>query len=128
MKRFIIAGCIIMCAWVVSAQNQGGAQRMEEMRAQWYETLTKELKISTAQLDSIKKFDAEFAPKQRELFEKYRDDREKMTSERTKLTDQLNAKIKKVLTADQYKKYEELNRQRMERFRNRGGDGGNTNR
>jgi len=123
MKKFVITGCIAMCALMVSAQNQGG-QTMEQRRAAWYETLTKELKITTSQLDSIKKFDAEFAPKQRELFEKYRDDREKMTTERAKLTDQLNAKIKKVLTADQYKKYDELNKQRQERTRQGGGGGG----
>jgi len=128
MKKFVIAGCILMFALMVSAQNQGGqgGQRFgmsEEERAKWYEDVKKELKITTAQLDSIKKFDAEFTPKQRELFEKYRDDPEGRREATTKLREQQDAKLKKVLTTEQFTKYQEFRRQRMQRPG--GGGGGN---
>ena len=131
MKRFFIAGSILMFALMVSAQNQNqGGQRFrmsEEERMKRYEDMKKEVKMNTAQLDSIKKFDAEFAPKQRELREKYRDDREKMREESQKLRNQLETKVKKVLNEDQFKKYQEFISQRRQRGNGNGG-GGNRNR
>jgi len=94
-----------------------------EARAQRYETLKKECKLTDKQLDEIKKIDDEFAPKQRELFEKYRDDREKMAAERTKLNEARNAKVKPLLSKEQFDKYVELTSRPQ--GNRQGGGGGN---
>ena len=130
MKKIFIVGCLLMFAFMVSAQQGGGQGRgmSPEQQAQRYETMKKELGLTDAQLASIKKIDEEFNPKMRELFEKYRDDRDKYTEERTKLTEARNAKVKPLLSAEQYTKYVEM----MSRFGGRqggnrqgGGGGGN---
>jgi len=125
MKKIFCITCMLTFALMISAQGgQGGGQGRQmspEQQAQRYERMKTELKLNDKQLAEIKKIDEEFAPKQRELFEKYRDDREKMQAERTKLTEARNAKVKKLLSAEQYTKYVEFMRPRQ-------GQGGGGNR
>ena len=126
MKKIFCITCMLTFALMISAQGgQGGGQGRQmspEQQAQRYERMKTELKLNDKQLAEIKKIDEEFAPKQRELFEKYRDDREKMQAERTKLTEARNAKVKKLLSAEQYTKYVEFMRPRQGQG---GGGGGN---
>ena len=124
MKKFLVVGCLLMFAFMASAQGgQGfGGQMTPEQRAEFaarrYERMKTELKLTDKQLADIKKVEEEFTPKQMELFEKYRDDREKMREEMTKLSDARNAKVKPLISAEQYTKYVEFNRPRQ-------GGGGN---
>jgi len=126
MKKIFCIACMLTFAFMISAQGgQGGGQGRQmspEQQAQRYERMKTELKLTDKQLADIKKIDEEFAPKQRELFEKYRDDREKMQAERTKLTEARNAKVKPLLSAEQYTKYVEFMRPRQGQG---GGGGGN---
>jgi hypothetical protein len=91
----------------------------EEALKQRYDELTKELTLKPAQLDSIKKIDQEFFAKQRAAREKAGDDRDQMREEFTKLRNQQTERIKTVLTADQFKKYQDYLEKQRERFRNR---------
>ena len=123
MKKFLVVSCLLVFAFMASAQGGQGGQRGQmspEQQAQRYERMKTECKLTDKQIADIKKIDEEFAPKQRELFEKYRDDREKMAAERTKLNEARNAKVKPLLSAEQYTKYVEFNRPRQG-----GGGGGN---
>ena len=131
MKKIFIVGCLLMFAFMVSAQQGGGQGRgmSPEQQAERYATMKKELGLTDDQLDKIKKIDEEFNPKMRELFEKYRDDRDKMMEERTKLVEARNAKVKPLLSAEQYTKYVEMTSRFGGRGGNRqGGGGGGGNR
>ena len=123
MKRFLIVTCLMTFAIMVSAQEgqrRGGFQMTPEQRAQYYEQLKKDLSLSDKQLADFKKIDEEYMAKMREAREKAGDDREKMRESMTKLRAEQTAKIKPLLSEEQFKKYEELQAQRMQR-----GGGGN---
>ena len=122
MKKFLVLGCLLMIAFMASAQ--GGGQITPEQRAEFmarrYERMKTELTLTDKQLADIKKVEEEFFPKQMELFEKYRDDRETMMTEFQKLREEQNKKVKPLISAEQYTKYVEFNRPRQG-----GGGGGN---
>jgi len=126
MKKFLVLGCLLMIAFMASAQGgQGGGQMTPEQRAEFmarrYERMKTELTLTDKQLADIKKVEEEFFPKQMELFEKYRDDRETMMTEFQKLREEQNKKVKPLISAEQYTKYVEFNNFR----RGQGGGGGN---
>jgi DNA-binding NtrC family response regulator len=81
-------------------------------------TLISALKLKDSQLDSIKKIDEVYRTKQQDVREKAGGDREKMREEFTKLRAEQTAKIKPLLSAEQFKKYEELQAQRLQRRNN----------
>jgi hypothetical protein len=119
MKRIFIVTCLLTFAFMVSAQQGGGQgrgfQRTPEQLAQYYADLKKELTLNDKQLADIKKIDEEYTTKQRAAREKGGDNvREEMTKLRTEQT----AKIKPLLSADQFKKYEAFLAQRMQRRNN----------
>jgi len=121
MKKIFVASCLLMFAFMVSAQ-QGGGQRGQmspERLAQYYEQMKKDLSLTDKQLDDIKKIEADYRTKMTSAREKAGDDREKMREEMTKLRTEQNAKVKPLLKEDQYTKYVEM------QTRNRpGGQGG----
>jgi hypothetical protein len=111
-------------AVMVSAQQgggqRGGFQQTPEQRAAWYDTLKKEINLTDAKLNEIKKIDEEYQTKVQAARQGGGQlDRDAMT----KMRDEQTAKIKAALTADQFKKYEEL--QAAQRQRMGGGGGGN---
>ena len=123
MKKFFVAGIMLMFAFMVSAQGQGrggGGQMSPEQQAQRFETMKKDLNLNDTQLSGIKNIEEEYQPKMLELFEKYGNDREKMMQERTKLTNERNEKVKPLISAEQYTKYVEMSNQQ-----GRPGGGGN---
>lgn len=122
MKKVFVACCLFVFAFAVSAQQGGGQGRMNP--EQRYERMKSELSLTDKQLADIKKIDEEYTPKTRELFEKYSNDREKMTAEMTKLNEERNAKVKPLLSADQYTKYVEMNNRMRGGGRPGGGGGG----
>jgi hypothetical protein len=125
MKRIFVAGFLLMFSFMLSAQQGGPGRGMSpEAQAQRYAQMKSEVGLNDQQLDAIKKIDEEFAPKQRELFEKFRDNREQMAAERTKLNEERNAKVKPLLSAEQFTKYVEF----TNRFGGRQGGGGGGNR
>ena len=124
MKKFFVAGIMLMFVFMVSAQGRGGGQMSPEQQAQRFETMKKELNLNDTQLAGIKKIEEEYQPKMRELFQQYGEDREKMMAERTKLMNERNEKVKPLISAEQYTKYVEMSNQQGRP----GGGGGGGNR
>ena len=125
MKKFFVAGIMLMFVFMVSAQGRGaGGQMSPEQQAQRFETMKKELNLNDTQLAGIKKIEEEYQPKMRELFQQYGEDREKMMQERTKLMNERNEKVKPLISAEQYTKYVEMSNQQGRP----GGGGGGGNR
>jgi Spy/CpxP family protein refolding chaperone len=122
MKKIFVACCLLMFAFMVSAQQGGQRRQMTpEQLEQRYEQMKKDLNLTDKQLGEIKKIEANFRTKMQEVREKAGGDREKMREEMTKLRNEQNAKVKPLLKEDQYTKYVEMNQ-----FRGRpGGGGGN---
>jgi len=127
MKRIFIVSCLLTFAFLVSAQGgqgqggqrqggQGGGFRqltpeeIAEQQAQW----KKDLNLNDKQFAEFKKIDEDFRKKQTAVRQNAAGDREKMREENTKLTTERNTKLKAALTADQFKKYEEIIAQRRQ--------------
>jgi len=100
-------------------QRGGGAQRYEQMK--------KDYNLTDVQVDSIKAIDNELRVEMQKLREANGDNNGFSEQSRTamqKINEKRNARYKKILTAEQYKKYEEEQKARMERMRQGGGPGG----
>lgn len=113
MKKILIASCLFMFALVVSAQNRGGGPGGDMTKR--YEEMKKELSLNDQQVDSLKVIDQEFFTKMREQREKNGDDREKGREEMQKMSEQRNERVKKILTDEQFTKYQEMESQRRQR-------------
>ena len=118
MKKIFIVSCLLTFAYMVSAQGGGGIQQNSERMNQYYEAMKKECNLNDKQVAEIKKLDEAFFPKLAEVFEKYGDNREKMTEEMTKVRTEQNTKVKPLLSADQFKKYEAFQATRFQRRQN----------
>jgi hypothetical protein len=120
MKKVFFVACLMTIAFMVSAQGgqrQGGFQQTPEQRAAAQEQMKKDLNLNDKQFVDYKKLEDEYYTKLQAARQGGQFDREAMT----KLREEQTAKVKAILTADQFKKYEELlaaQRQRM-------GGGGN---
>jgi len=121
MKKIFMVACLMTFAFMVSAQGQGGQgrgfQQTPEQRAAWYDTLKKEAKLTDAKLNEVKKIEEDYLAKMQAARQGGNFDRDAMM----KLRDEQNAKVKAALTADQFKKYEELQAAQRQRM----GGGGN---
>lgn len=73
------------------------------------EKLVKELKLEGEKADQFKKIQAEFMENISKEFEKRSEDRSGMREMMTKLSAERDAKVKELLTEEEFKKYTELN-------------------
>lgn len=126
---FITALCVLFTANINAQQRQGG-QRMspEERVKQHVESLKKELKLDEKQEKEVLTLLTDSSKKRGEMFQKNREggDREAMRKEMTKMQEEENAAMKKILTEEQYKSYTALlekQRKEMEQRRNERGGG-----
>lgn len=110
------------------AMAQPGGQRNfdpKEMAKRQTEELTKELGLNKDQAKKVLELNTKSMEKMSEMRGQMRDgggDREAMLEKMQKSRDEQNAEMKKILTDDQYKKYEKYLEERRAR---RGGGGGN---
>ncbi|MDR0796039.1 MAG: hypothetical protein LBE79_08330 [Tannerella sp.] len=117
MKKILIVACLMTFVFTVSAQQggQGGRfQQTPEQIAANLETMKKELNLNDKQFADFKKIDEDYQTKLQAARQNAGGggfDREAMT----KLREENTAKVKAILTADQFKKYETLQAQRMQR-------------
>ncbi|MDR0558624.1 MAG: hypothetical protein LBG92_00480 [Prevotellaceae bacterium] len=118
ISAFLLSG-------MVYAQNrpnrQGQGQRMstEERAKAQADRLKKELDLTTVQYDSVTAIQLRQAKKMEALRNQSSGNNGDMRSVFQKNQEELNKEYKKLFTADQYKKYEEMIKNRQ----NRGGDG-----
>jgi len=143
MKKVFMVVCMLTFAFMISAQGgqggqgggqggQGGGQRQgggmrqqtPEQIAERQAQMKKDLNLNDKQFAEYKKIDEEMTKKQQTLFQNAQNsgggfDREAFT----KLNDERTAKMKALLTADQFKKYEELLAAQRQRMAQGGGGG-----
>jgi len=122
MKKIFMLACMLTFAFMISAQGgQGGGQMTPEQRAKFQadqlERYKTELKLNDKQFADFKKIEDEYNKKLQDARQGGNFDREAMT----KMREERTKKIKAVITADQFKKFEELEAARMQRQ----GGGGN---
>jgi Spy/CpxP family protein refolding chaperone len=120
---FLITG--LLFATIVMAQppqggQQGGPGRPinpEEMVKRQTEEMVKELGLDAKQTEKVTAINKKYADKMGEIFQNSQGDREGMREKMQTLSVQKNEELKTILTAEQLTKYQELEKQRMERFR-----------
>ncbi|WP_340112315.1 DUF4890 domain-containing protein [Maribellus mangrovi] len=109
---------------VTVAQNRGQRDFDPKERAKRQtEELTKELDLNKDQQKKVLELNEKYSEKMSAMFEDMRSgggDREAMREKMGKLRDEQNKEMKKILTEDQYKKYEKY----LEERRSRRGPGG----
>ena len=129
MKKIFMVACLMTFAFMVSAQQGGGQrqggggmqQQTPEQRAAAQEQMKKDLNLNDTQFANYKKAEDEYYTKLQAARQGGGQmDRDAMT----KLRDEFTAKVKAALTADQFKKYEELQAAQRQRM---GGGGGRPN-
>jgi len=108
--------------------NGNGGGNMQERMKQRIENYTKELKLDAKKTAEFKKIYNESQEIMRKEMEKAREaganaDRDAMRQKMTKVNTDRDAKIKKVLSADEYKKYQDIIKKEQE-SRGQGGPGG----
>ncbi len=99
---------------ILHAQPQHGFLNAEERAARTTEKLKSELKLSEKQLKQVNEVVLKYAKKGEEMRDKS-EDRSEMMQNMKKLTSEQDKELKKILTKDQFKKYEKI----MEENRNR---------
>lgn len=133
MKRIIILLALSLFFSIgTQAQQRGQRERMtpEQQAERMVKRLHAELKLTDKQQTELKTWFTDSFKKRNENFEKNRGNREAMQETMKKAQEETQAQLKKVLTADQYKKYQENEKkrekemkERRERMGRRGGFG-----
>lgn len=115
MKKifFLLLACFSL-GLAAQAQQPGGGrgQNPEAMK----QMLKDSLQLNDKQLDSVVAIMQEFQPKQREIFSNQDMSREEKMVKMKELGDARNARLKSVLTNEQYKKYQEMEERRRQRM------------
>lgn len=123
LKRILIGIVLLAGMSLVQAQPpQGGGPRNmdpEKMAQMQTDRMTTDLLLNDQQQKDVKVINEKYAKKMGEIFQSSQGqaDRETMHAKIQELNGQKNEELKKVLTADQFKKYEDLEKQRMEERR-----------
>jgi periplasmic protein CpxP/Spy len=128
-QRFYLLLTAMLFAAVVMAQPpqggpQGGPMNPEEMVKRQTAEMVKDLALDAKQTEKVTAINKKYADKMGEMFKNAQSDREGMRDKMMALRTQKNDELKTVLTAEQYTKYLELEKQRMEKFRQQRPEGG----
>lgn len=131
MKKmvFLVTTVWMFLALSVSAQQQqqrGQREKMtpEQQATRTVERLNKDLTLNDKQKADLKKWYTDSYTQRAKSMEKNKDNREAMRESMKKERTATEAQMKKVLTADQFKKYQENEKKRQQNMQNRGGQRG----
>ena len=129
MKKILFICAMVLLGTIgLSAQERGNRGDMQERMRQRVENYIKELGLKDKKATDFKKIYDESQAQMRKEMESMREsgnpDREAMRAKTEKLNSDRDAKIKKILSAEEYKKYESLVKAEQERGRQGGGRGG----
>jgi periplasmic protein CpxP/Spy len=125
MKRLVMFFSLLIMVAVMAVAQDGrpaGGQRpnMEERMKQQMETMKKELNLTADQVTKVEALNAETGKKMQELFQNNSGDREQQREKMRAVREENDKKLKAILNADQYKKWEAIQeKQRQERQANR---------
>lgn len=122
MKKivFLTTAVLMSLSLMLHAQPREPQHRItpEQQATQMVERLHKELTLTEKQQKELKTWFTRSFTQQKEESDKNRSNREAMRQFREKQREANDAELKKVLTTEQYKKYEENQRKRQEARRN----------
>ena len=115
-------GGLVVCSTLVSAQDassapdkKGGKRGMSP--DQLMEKYTEQLSLTDEQKPKVKTVLEDTMKKRREITKESGQDRQQLGEKMQPVMEVQNKKMKEILTADQYKKYQEMN----EKMKKRGG-------
>lgn len=122
MKKIIFLSMLLFLgATFLSAQSRTPKGRMspEQQATQTVERLNKELKLTDKQKNELQEWFTDSFKKRNEEFQKKQEDREAMKEAMQKDRQETEARLKEILTGDQYKKYQENEKKRREELKER---------
>ena len=125
MKKVALALIAVFALSIASMAQDRGSRNFDpkERAKRQTEELTEQLGLNKDQQKKVGELNEKYSEKMTAMFEDMRGgggDREAMREKMTKLRDEQNKEMKKILTDDQYKKYEKY----LEERRSRRGSGG----
>ena len=128
MKKIILAAFALVFSMSIFAQQPQRGERREfkpeEMATLQADRMKKDLDLNEEQYKALYNFylkRGEEMKKERAKFQEGQQiDREALRAEMAKRQEAQNAELKKILTEEQYKKYEELQKKEQERRRQAG--------
>ena len=129
MKRLgLLLVVVLLGTTITMAQNRGGQRNMdpEDMAKSQTEELKEKLGLDEDQEKKVYDLNLKSANKMVAMREEMRGgngDRDAMREKMMDLREEQNKDMKKILTDDQYKKYEKYVEERRNNMRNRGGGG-----
>ena len=109
---------------VFAQQGQGRGNRdmdPKEFAERQTSRMKESLELTAGQLPKVEKLNLEYAEKMKEARDQAGEDREAMRSKMMEMIKEKDAKLKEILTAEQWTKFEA---DRKERMQNRRGGGG----
>lgn len=122
-QRFYFLVTALLFATIVMAQPpqggpQGGPMNPEEMVKRQTEEMVKDLGLDAKQTEKVSAINKKYADKMGEIFKSSQGaDRDAMREKMMTMKTQKDAELKTVLTAEQYTKYQEIEKKRMEKFK-----------
>jgi hypothetical protein len=127
MKKFI-AGLVIVISLVSGSAyaQQGGGQRggdPAQRKARTVQMLKDSVQLSDDKATKVADIQEEFNPKRREIMMDQAMDRDAKMAKMKELQEEMGKKVKTVLTADEYAKYEAFQKSMMMRGGGRGQGG-----
>lgn len=119
---FIVTLVLISFSTAIAQSPSGQGQRRnpEEMATRQTERMTTDLKLNDKQKTEVAAINLKYAKLRSELFQANQGDREAARAKMQVMDTQKNDELKKALTADQFKLYEEQEKKRQEERRQRG--------
>lgn len=133
MKRFLLLATALCLFFMpdVNAQQRGPREKLtpEQQADRMVKRLNEELKLSDKQQTDLKTWFTESIKKREEEFQKNKtQEREAMRTQMKKNREATDAKLKEVLTPEQYKTYKENEEKRMKEMQQRRPANANPNR
>lgn len=127
-KILLLTTALFLCLAVVVKAQQPQREQREKMTPEQQATrmvanLNKELKLSEEQQTELKKWFTTTFTQRGENMKKHQGDREAMRAQMKKDWEATDAKLKKVLTTEQYKQYKENQEKRRQEGRKGGRPG-----
>lgn len=118
---FLTTTLLLFLVFAVSAQPRDNRERLapEQQAARTVERLTKELQLTAKQQAELKTWFTTSIKKRQDMMAKNQGNREAMRENAKKDREETDIQMKKVLTADQFKKYKENQEKRMQEMQKR---------
>jgi len=116
MKKVLVAGMLFLATTLtVFAQDGKGRNREARERdySKRYERLAEKLDLNAQQLEDLKKIDKAHTDQMQAYRDQMKEERKKMLANKQKIGNERDEQIKKLLTEEQIKKYEELKSERQ---------------